>query len=180
MHHWTLHGIAAHAHEYETLPLIKDFDEKAHLVGVRACLIELQDFERSLDPRMPSGAEIVDAFIPQMLERCAKCDGIVLVAELDGDVAGFATILAKVESGEIEDGNIEYGLISDLIVAREFRERGIGRKLLNAAESYAKTHGVKWLRIGVLAENYAAERLYDSSGFEKLYIEREKELSWTD
>ena len=129
---------------------------------------------------MPSGAEIVDAYIPQMLERCAECDGIILVAEIDGDVAGFATILARVKSDEIEDGDIEYGLISDLIVAREFRERGIGKMLMKAAESYAITSGVKWLRIGVLAKNYAAEHLYDSLGFEKLYIEREKELSLTD
>jgi ribosomal protein S18 acetylase RimI-like enzyme len=125
---------------------------------------------------MPTGADIVDAFVPHMLRRCARCRGKVLVAELDGEVAGFASILARVKSDEIEDGDVEYGLISDLIVAREFRKRGIGRTLLEAAESFAKSNGVKWLRVGVLAKNYAAERLYDSSGFEKLYIEREKEL----
>ena len=156
--------------------LIRDFDEKAHLAGVRACLIELQDFERSLDPRMPSGAEIVDGFIPHMLDRCTKCDGRVLVAELNEEVAGFATILAKVKSEEIEDGDIEYGLVSDLIVASVYRKRGIGRKLLEAAESYAKSNGVRWLRIGVLAENHSADSLYDSMGFKRLYIEREKEL----
>ena len=157
--------------------MIRDFDEKAHLAGVRACLIELQDFERSLDPRMPSGAEIVDDFIPHMLDRCTKCDGRVLVAELNDEVAGFATILAKVKSEEIEDGEIEYGLVSDVVVASKYRKRGIGRKLLEAAESYAKSNGVRWLRIGVLAENHSADGLYDSMGFKRLYIEREKELS---
>ena len=43
-----------------------------------------------------------------MLDRCAKCDGKVLVAELNEEVAGFATVLAKVKSEEIEEGNIEY------------------------------------------------------------------------
>jgi ribosomal protein S18 acetylase RimI-like enzyme len=147
-----------------------------HLAGVRACLIELQDFERSLDSRMPPGADIVDAFVPDMLRRCARCSGKVLVAELDGDVAGFATILARMKSDEIEDGDVEYGLVTDLVVAREFRNRGIGRKLLEAAETYVKSSGVKWLRIGVLAGNHAADHLYDSLGFEKYYIEREKEL----
>jgi GNAT superfamily N-acetyltransferase len=158
------------------LPLIIDFDEKTHLAGVRACLIELQDFERSLDSRMPPGADIVDAFVPDMLRRCARCNGKVLVAELDGDVAGFATVLARMKSDEIEDGDVEYGLVTDLVVAREFRNRGIGRKLLEAAEYYVKSSGVKWLRIGVLAGNHAADHLYDSLGFEKYYIEREKEL----
>lgn len=125
---------------------------------------------------MPSGAEIVDAYIPNMLDRCLECDGKVFVAEVDGEVAGFATILARVMSDEIEDGDIEYGLVSDLIVASKFRKQGIGKKLLEAAETYAKSNEVKCLRIGVLAANQIANKLYDSMGFEKLYIEREKTL----
>ena len=157
--------------------LIRGFDESAHLAGVEACLVELQDFERSLDPRMPSGADIVDDYIPHMLDRCLECDGKVFVAEVDGEVAGFTAILARVMSDEIEDGDIEYGLVSDLVVASKFRKQGIGKKLLEAAETYAKSNEVKWLRIGVLAENRFADDLYDSMGFKKLYIEREKVLA---
>ena len=174
---FTLSCELLHTFEYRTLVLIREFDEKAHLAGVRACLIELQDFERSLDPRLPSGAEIVDDFIPKMMVRCATCDGMVLVAELNEAVVGFVTILAKVKSEEIEEGDIEYGLVSDVVVASKYRKQGIGRKLLEAAESYAKLHGVRWLRIGVLAENHSADGLYDSMGFKRLYIEREKELT---
>ena len=157
--------------------LIRDFDEKVHLIGVQACVIELQDFERSLDPRMPSGSEIVDDYVPRMLYRCKQCDGKVLVAEVDSEVAGFTTILTKVKSEEIEDGEIEYGLVSDLIVASKFRRQGLGRKLLEAAESYARANEVRWLRIGVLAENHSANALYESLDFKKLYVECEKQLT---
>lgn len=157
--------------------LIRDFDEEVHLIGVQACIIELQDFERSLDPRMPSGSEIVDDYVPRMLHRCKQCDGKVLVAEVDSEVAGFTTILTSVTSEEIEDGDIEYGLVSDLVVASRFRRQGLGRKLLEAAESYAKANEVKWLRIGVLAENHSANALYESLNFKKLYIECEKQLT---
>jgi ribosomal protein S18 acetylase RimI-like enzyme len=157
--------------------LIRDFDEKVHLIGVQACVIELQDFERSLDPRMPSGSEIVDDYVPRMMYRCKHCDGQVLVAEVDSEVAGFTTILTKVKSEEIEDGEIEYGLVSDLIVASKFRRQGLGRKLLEAAESYARVNEVRWLRIGVLAENHSANALYESLDFKKLYVEREKQLT---
>jgi ribosomal protein S18 acetylase RimI-like enzyme len=157
--------------------LIRDFDEEVHLIGVQACLIELQDFERSLDPRMPSGSEIVDDYVPRMLYRCKQCDGKVLVAEVDSEVAGFTTILTRVTSEEIEDGDIEYGLVSDLVVASKFRRQGFGRKLLEAAESYAKANEVKWLRIGVLAENHSANALYESLNFKKLYVECEKQLT---
>ena len=95
---------------------------------------------------------------------------------MNNEVAGFATILTRVVSEEIEDGNIEYGLVSELVVAGRFRNRGIGRMLLEAAESYAKSNSVRWLRIGVLAENAVADSLYASMGYEKQYIEREKDL----
>ena len=157
--------------------MIRDFNEELHLTGVQACHIELQDFERSIDPRMPSGSEIVDDYVPHMLDRCIECDGTVLVAEVDGEVAGFVTILTRVESEEIAEGEIEYGLVSDLVVASKFRRQGLGRKLLEAAESYARANKVRWLRIGVLAENDSANALYDSLNFKKLYVEREKELA---
>ena len=156
---------------------ICDFDESRHLGTVRECLIELQNHERQLNPRMPPGEDIVDDYIPLMLERCHQCHGKVMVAEVKGDVAGYVTILPKVKSEELEDGDAEYGLVSDLVVMGKFRGLGIGRRLLESAESYARVCGVRWLRIGVLAGNQPAESLYASLGFSNLYIELEKELT---
>ena len=144
--------------------------------GVQACLVELQNFERALDSRMPLGEDIVEFYVPAMLLRCTQCDGAVLVAEIDNEVAGYVTVLARVRSEEIEDGDFEYGLISDLVVAARHRQQGVGQKLLQAAETYARARDVKWLRIGVLAGNDIANDLYESEGFKSLYIEREKSL----
>ena len=63
-----------------------------------------------------------------------------------------------------------------MFVARKFRNQGLGKKLLAAAESYAREKKVKWLRIGVFADNQVANRLYESMGFRSLFLEREKEL----
>ncbi len=76
-----------------------------------------------------------------------------------------------------EDGDLEYGLISDLVVLEAYRGLGLGKKLLAAAEQYARTCNVKYLRIGVLAGNQAAENLYASAGFSVLYKELEKALT---
>ncbi len=156
---------------------ICDFDKSAHLHSLRECVVELQDFEHGIDPRIPPGVDIVDDFVPRMLQRCKQCDGKVLIAEVNGEVAGFATILSKVRNEEPEEGDYEYGLVSDLMVVPRFRQQGLGRQLLEAAESYARARGVKWLRIGVLAGNQGADRLYSSMGYSRLYVEREKDLS---
>lgn len=155
---------------------ILEFDEHSHVEGVRACLIELQDFEHQIDQRIPSGAEIVDAYIPEMMSRCESCDGRVFVAELNGEVVGYATILSRVTSEEIEDGGVEYGLISDLVTASGHRKQGVARALLDAAETFARKRGTKWLRVGALAANQLALGIYESRGFSKLYVELEKEL----
>ena len=70
---------------------------------LRACAIELQDFEHGLDPRLPTGSDIADEYVPQMLMRCKSCNGKIFLAEIDGDIAGYVTILTKVSSGELED-----------------------------------------------------------------------------
>lgn len=154
-----------------------DFDASKHLDRLRECLIELQDFERSLDPRMPPGSEIVDEYIPHMLDRCERCGGKILMAEVGREVAGFVTILTKVKSEELEDGDLEYGLVSELMVMERFRNQGLGRELLEEAELYARANEVRWLRIGVLAANQAADSLYSSMGFSSLYLELEKDLA---
>ncbi len=156
---------------------ICDFDKSKHLRSLRECVIELQNFEHEIDPRIPPGIDIVDDFIPRMLHRCRLCDGKILIAEVDGEVAGFATILSKVRNEEPEEGDFEYGLVSDLMVVERFRKQGLGRELLEAAESYARARDVNWLRIGVLAANQAADRLYSSMGYSSLYVEREKDLT---
>jgi GNAT superfamily N-acetyltransferase len=144
---------------------------------LRACLIELQDFEHALDPRLPTGSDIVDDYVPQMFMRCKDCNGKIFMAEVDGDIAGYVTILTKVSSGELEDGDMEYGLVADLLVRKKHRGSGVGRKLLDAAESYARACDVRWLRIAALSDNRKAIELYTSLGFSGLYVEYEKNLS---
>lgn len=139
-------------------------------------MIELQNFERDIDPRMPSGEEIVDEYIVEMLNRCRACDGQVLVADVDGEIAGYVTILNRVQSDDLDDGNIEFGLVADLVVRKAFRGSGLGKKLMHAAEEYARDDGVRWLRISVMAANRGARQLYSALGFDEIYVELEKDL----
>jgi ribosomal protein S18 acetylase RimI-like enzyme len=87
------------------------------------------------------------------------------------------TVLTKVSSGELQDGDQEYGLVSDLIVREPYRRQGLGQQLLDAAEKYAKSRQVSCMRVGVLAGNIAAEELYSANGYRVLFAELEKELT---
>ena len=143
---------------------------------IRECLIELQNFEKHIDPRLPSGEEIADAYIAEMLRKVDSTGGRILVAESGNMLAGYATVLSKVTSTDLDDGDLVYSLIDDLFVRDQFRGTGIGTKLVRAAEHFAASAGARWLRLSVLANNITARRLYEELGFSELYVDFEKDL----
>jgi GNAT superfamily N-acetyltransferase len=164
-----------------TFPMtdIRKFNSETDARQLSDCVIELQNFEREIDRRMPSGEEIVDDYIVAMMFRCRMCDGHVLVAEVDGEIAGYVTILNRVQSDDLDDGDIEFGLVADLVVRKAHRGTGLGRELMAAAEACARDNDVRWLRISVMAANGGARQMYESMGFSEIYVELEKDLGNT-
>ncbi len=156
---------------------IRDFDPARDRGAVRRCFIELQEYERALDARLPEGERVVDAYLELMFERCAKHDGSVLVAELGGAVVGFVTILARLWSDEPDDGPLEFAYLADLVVLPEARKRGIGRALYAAAEEHARASGARWLRLTVKGSNAVARSFYESSGLSPYEAILEKRLA---
>ena len=58
--------------------------------------------------------------------------------------------------------------MSRLIVKREWRRRGIGRKLVDFAVDRAGELGYNEITVGVDIDNYAALRLYVEAGFDSI------------
>jgi len=155
---------------------IREFDPLRDRQAIRCCFIELQDFERNLDPRMPSGAQVADTYLDLMFERCREFAGVVLVAEMDQAVVGYVTVWTRFRSGEPNDDPTEHGFIPDLVVSAAHRGRGIGRRLLHAAEARAREAGARTIRLSVKAGNAAARSLYAAEGFGDAEIFLEKAL----
>jgi ribosomal protein S18 acetylase RimI-like enzyme len=138
---------------------------------------ELQDFERAIDPRLLPGREMAVEYTRSLFDRCSRQEGVVLVAELEGSVVGFAAVQGCVPPFDLDDSPEGFALVSDLAVTHSARGRGVGRGLLIAAEEHARMCGARELRIGVLVGNHAAQRLYESFGFEPYLEIRSKRLS---
>lgn len=133
--------------------------------GLRACMVELQDFERTIDPRVRPGDAMADAYCEQMHAHCREAVGRVFVAEHNGSVVGFVAVVAHEPFTSLDDPPGTYALITDLAVLSSNRNQGIGRRLVEQAEIFARTAGATELRIGVLTQNTGARRLYLDAAF---------------
>ncbi|HET9948092.1 MAG TPA: GNAT family N-acetyltransferase [Longimicrobiales bacterium] len=145
-------------------PRIRALETK-DLPILRRLVAEMQDFERTIVPRLLPGEAVADAYTEAMCARCEAHDGAVLVAEVDGSVVGFVGIAANLPNDELDEPHGSYALVTDLAVTAVYRGQGIGRALLTAAEEHAISVGAEELRIAVLADNLGAWSLYSSVGF---------------
>jgi ribosomal protein S18 acetylase RimI-like enzyme len=144
---------------------------------IEACLVELQEFERLIDPNLAEGHTMAKSYLARMFARCSETLGKVFVAEFDGRLVGFISIWARVKSDSLEEQDFEYAYISDLVVLADYRGRGIGRALLRRAEEHSVMQGATMLKVGVLADNSVARRLYHDAGFQEYEVILVKHLS---
>ncbi len=86
----------------------------------------------------------------------------VLVAEsADAVRAGFVHL----ETGTDFFTHEQHGHISVIVVAAEAEGTGVGRALLDAAETWTRERGYQFLTLNVFEKNAAARRLYERAGF---------------
>ena len=87
----------------------------------------------------------------------------VLVAEIDGAVAGYVTILPSAKHGPFAE---VYPELSDFNVFEPFRSQGIGNQLLEEAEKRVKVVSSKvTLGVGLHSGYGPAQRLYIRRGY---------------
>ncbi len=87
----------------------------------------------------------------------------VLVAEIDGAVAGYVTILPSAKHGPFAE---VYPELSDFNVFEPFRNQGIGNQLLEEAEKRVKFVSSKvTLGVGLHLGYGPAQRLYIKRGY---------------
>lgn len=90
----------------------------------------------------------------------------VLVAELDGRIVGRLSI------GRDSHPASEHVADVGVMVADGYRRRGIGRALMESAEAWAKSVGVRKIELHVFPHNEAALTLYERLGYRQVGIRR--------
>ena len=159
------------------MPEIREYRPETDRTGVRACLVELQDHERAMEPALREGAAMADAHLVHLLARCDEYAGTIFVALDAVEVVGVVSVWGRVPPYGPDDVPFDIAYISDLAVRSTHRGRGIGRALLERAEAFARERGAAVLRVGVRTRNAGARRLYATVGFTDDRVELVKALA---
>ncbi len=102
-----------------------------------------------------------------MREFAEERNAIVRIAEeVSGELAGFIIVhVERVATGW-------RGYVVTLDVAAEWRQKGLGRRLMRDAEECAAAAGVRWMQLHVFMGNAGAIRFYERLGYEQIRVQR--------
>ena len=136
---------------------------------------EMIDLHHDLDERFwrrkPDGQ---DGFRTWMAESVENEKRVLIIAEVDGRVAGFVHGELVNSPPPMEDKTSAY--ISDVSVGFEFRGKGIGRKLMDAALAKLAEIGAEDVTLLAAVKNECAVGFYEALGFERHNISMWKSL----
>ncbi|HTW40147.1 MAG TPA: GNAT family N-acetyltransferase [Thermoplasmata archaeon] len=112
-----------------------------------------------------------DRYLRSLPNRTRK-GGLFLVATVDGVPAGCVAAIRKprTQNWSWDATRHPSGLVMELHVATEFRGRGVGRRLMKAAEDHFRSSGSDWLSLGVFPTNEVARVAYRKMGYQDVYI----------
>lgn len=132
---------------------------------LRELTAELHDAIRATAPFLPPADTILDAHWRWLMEQLATCGGAFLLAELNGEPIGHACVLVNVPPDEPDEGPEPSARLLEVYVREAARGHGTGRRLVEAAERFARDAGATAIRLGVTAGNGPARALYESMGY---------------
>ena len=126
--------------------------------------LDIKNFEKCSNIwNMEKNKELKDRFYNELLTKNRK----TFVYTKDEEYIGEISIVFNKNDEDYSIPGIRL-YISRIIVKKDFRGKGYGKKLMNYIIEYAKREGYKELSLGVNLDNYIALKLYVGLGFNKI------------
>jgi ribosomal protein S18 acetylase RimI-like enzyme len=109
-----------------------------------------------------------------LTSQLGRDDAMVMVAERDGEVAGY--IYATLEDRSWRELRDACGYIEDIVVRDSARRGGVATLLMNAAMEWLRSRGAPRVLLLSATPNAGAQELFSRLGFRRTMVEMTKEL----
>jgi GNAT superfamily N-acetyltransferase len=104
--------------------------------------------------------------VEQVEERLKKInrekDSVIFLYEMDNLICGWVHVFGKCII------QMEYAEIGGLVVDTEYRGKGVGKKLMQKAEEWAKDKGFSEVRLRSGGHRKEAHQFYEGIGYENI------------
>lgn len=148
--------------------MIVEYEEK-YIEDVKDLLVELEEYiltidEDHLDQLHPDYRE---KMAEKNLKEIKEHDGKCFLAIEDGKAVGLIMgIMREYDPDDYLDYTCpKEGEITELIISKHIRGKGLGQQLMTKMETYFRDKGCDYIIIDVFAYNENAIRFYDKKGY---------------
>ncbi|MGL4636380.1 MAG: GNAT family N-acetyltransferase [Beijerinckiaceae bacterium] len=132
---------------------------------------ELNLFEDAVSHDRVTDRESSRLCVEDNLANTARDGGATLVAEADGVIVGYLSLVFKAGEPFVHPTKRSHGYVQDIVVKAAQRGGGIAQLLLAEAERISREAGLSGLSLGMLVGNDTAERAYLRFGFQPHSVE---------
>ncbi|HZK07208.1 MAG TPA: GNAT family N-acetyltransferase [Bacteroidales bacterium] len=123
-----------------------------------------------LDPYFVPTDAVEEVYRDFMERSLLSEDRLLLVAEIDGKIVGYAA--AEIQARSPIFRIAKNGYINDVFVEEEFRKLGIAREFLTELKKWFESKGIKHVELSVLADNEVGKKTWAKFGFETYEIKK--------
>lgn len=149
---------------------------KDDVEGIKQCLVEIQEFEKMLDPNRLSGIAIAHEYLEHLLQVSRQEKGKVFVVEINNEIVGMISVVIETDMRHFRKAG-KAAFISDVIILPEYKDKGIMKELLEKAEEYAKGKEVKVIQTAVLSKHAEGIDGFTRNGFHTYELVLNKKIS---
>lgn len=119
-------------------------------------------------PFGPPDSDQLKLVLNQTLNKClTREDAAVFLAELDQKPRATIAVILNTQTGY---ANSASAVLFNLWVEPQFRQEGIGRKLVATAKDWAASKGAQSIQAGWHPENQCADRFWKQMGFKSYEV----------
>lgn len=147
--------------------MIIEYDSK-YDEEIKNLLIELQEHICSIDKLGYNilGKDFGDLYFKKVMDEVNKCEGKILLYKNNARIVGLVVGLINNECEDRYDFKVpRRGRITELVVSKNFRSKGIGTVLLKSMEEYLKSVDCSDILLGVFGYNTEALKFYEKNGY---------------
>jgi GNAT superfamily N-acetyltransferase len=139
-------------------------EARALIPALAGVLIDCVEGGASVSFMLPIERRTAEEFYEGVAEKIATGGAILLVAYLDGEVAGAVQLTPELKPNQPHRADVQ-----KLLVHRRGRNRGVAQALMKALEETARARGRTLLCLDT-ATGSPAEQLYEKLGWQRLGV----------